>query len=466
MAHNFLACDRDQELLLPPNLRDWLPADHLAWFVLETVDDLDLNHFYADYRVDGWGRAAYEPKMMVALVLYAYAVGERSSRRIERELSEDVAFRVIAANQTPDHATIARFLVRHQDALSDLFGQVLSLCARAGLVQARVVAIDSTKLAADASGLANRDWQQIAKDIVAEGIATDAAEDELYGEARGDELRPELRDPKTRRDWIRRELAELERDAAERPAPNSRPERLREAKRRLEERHQLELDAIVAERRRRAEHEALTGRRPIGRPPKDAPLPEIPAGRVNTTDPDSSPVKTHRGFIQGYNAQAATTADQIVIASELTRGSGDQGQLEPLVRAATDALAQTTGGDQPQVVLADAGYWSKAQLESLAARGVAALVPPDGHARRNKPPPGRSGGPQKFMRATLAGDTGRALYRRRQVMVEPVFAQIKVGRRAGRFRRRGWAACRAEWRLITATHNLLKLQRFTQAAVA
>src|SRR5215210_3886141 len=130
MGQNFIACDREQELLLPPSLRDWLPADHLAWFVLDAVDALDLAPFFAAYRADGWGRAAHDPAMMVALTVYAYAVGERSSRAIEKRCREDVAFRVIAANLAPDHATIARFRVRHQDALADLFDQVLSLCAK------------------------------------------------------------------------------------------------------------------------------------------------------------------------------------------------------------------------------------------------------------------------------------------------------------------------------------------------
>ncbi|MGH3991390.1 MAG: transposase, partial [Pseudonocardiaceae bacterium] len=151
MAQNFLTCDRDQPLLLPPDLRDWLPEDHLAWFVIEAVEELDLERFYCAYCADGHGRAAHEPKMMVGLYAYAYCVGERSSRGIERRCREDVAFRVICANQVPDHATIARFRVRHQEPLADLFGQVLGLCAEAGLVRAGVLAVDGSKFAAAAS---------------------------------------------------------------------------------------------------------------------------------------------------------------------------------------------------------------------------------------------------------------------------------------------------------------------------
>src|SRR5215211_4428029 len=188
MSQNFLTCDREQSLLLPPDLREWLDEDHLAWFVIEAVDELDLEPFYASYRADGHGRAAHDPKMMLTLIAYAYCVGERSSRGIERRCREDVAFRVISANQTPEHAAIARFRVRHQEALADLFSQVLGLCAEAGLVGAGVIAVDGSKLAAAASDSATRTYDEIAAEVLAEAARLDAAEDERYGEARGAEL--------------------------------------------------------------------------------------------------------------------------------------------------------------------------------------------------------------------------------------------------------------------------------------
>ena len=188
MPQNFLACDRDQSLLLPPDLRDWLDEDHLAWFVIEAIERLDLQGFYAFYRVDGHGRAAHDPKMMVTLLTYAYAVGERSSRAIERRCREDVAFRVICANQIPDHATVARFRVRHEAALGDLFGQVLGLCADAGIVSVGVIAVDGSELAASASDGAIRTYEQIAAEILEEAGRVDAAEDDIHGPARGDEL--------------------------------------------------------------------------------------------------------------------------------------------------------------------------------------------------------------------------------------------------------------------------------------
>src|SRR5215211_1010782 len=176
MAQNFLACNREQELLLPPSVREWLPEDHLAWFVIDAVAEMDLAGFYAFYRADGHGRAAHDPAMMVALLLYVYAIGERSSRRIERRSIEDVAARVICANQRPDHTTIARFRQRHEAALAGLFGELLALCAEAGLVKVGVLAIDGTKVHANASERATRGYEAIAREILQDAAAVDAEE--------------------------------------------------------------------------------------------------------------------------------------------------------------------------------------------------------------------------------------------------------------------------------------------------
>src|SRR3954467_2725246 len=188
MAQRFVGGDREQSFLMPPDVRDWLPEGHFAWFVLDAVAAMDLGEFYAGYRDDGRCRPPYEPSMMVALLVYAYARGQRSSRRIERACVEDVAFRVIAASVVPDHTTIARFRQRHQDALGGLFGDVLALCAEAGLAGVEVLAVDGTKLHANASGHANRDYEQLANEILVEAAAVDRAEDERFGDRRGDEL--------------------------------------------------------------------------------------------------------------------------------------------------------------------------------------------------------------------------------------------------------------------------------------
>jgi transposase len=440
MGQRFVTGDREQGFLLPPDVRSWLPAGHLALFVIDAVEQLDLQAFYGRYRADGWGRPAYDPAVMVALVIYAYARGVRSAREIERRCVEDVAFRVLAGNLCPDHATIARFRALHERALGELFGQVLGLCARAGLVSAGVVAVDSTKMAANASGLANRTFEELAREVLAEAAATDAAEDAVYGERRGDELPDDLLDPKTRRARIADLLGEL---AAEREA---------EAREREE---------MLA---RRTEHETRTGRRPPGRPPVEQPKDSRVRKRVNVTDPDSRPVKTPRGFIQGYNAHAVVGEHQIIVAADVTIGTRDQGHLEPLVMVAREQLDRI-GARAPDGVVADAGYWSAGQIRSLRADGMTVLVPPDAHSRTD-PLPFKRGGLYQDMRERLKTDAGRALYRQRMTMIEPVFGQTKSNRRADRFQRRGHSAVRSEWRLITATHNLLKLWRAALAATA
>ena len=192
---------------MPPSLRDWLPGDHLAWFVIETVAQMDLGAFYEAYRADGHGRAAHEPAMMVSLLTYAYSTGVYSSRGIERHCRQDIAYRVITANRVPDHATVARFVCRHQDALAGLFSEVLGLCDRAGLVECGVVALDGTKLRGNATRETSVDFGQIAQELIGVAIATDEAEDQEHGDARGDELPEELQSDQGRRAWLARELA-------------------------------------------------------------------------------------------------------------------------------------------------------------------------------------------------------------------------------------------------------------------
>jgi transposase len=468
MAQNFLACDRDQELLLPPSLREWLPEGHLAWFVIDAVAQLDLSAFYAAYRADGHGRAAHDPAMMVALLLYCYAIGERSSRRIERRCIEDVAARVICANQVPDHTTIARFRQRHETALAELFGEVLALCGEAGLVRVGVIAVDGTKVHANASERATRSYEDSAREILEQAAAVDAEEHERFGDARGDELPSELATGQGRQRWLRDAKRRLdERRAQEaKPIARSRSERLREAKRRLEEEHHVECRANEAYEDYRRHGRMKNGRR-LGAhsPPKPYQPPERPEGKINLTDLDSRNVKTPRGWVQGYNAQAVTTEDQIVIAAEVHVSSADFGQLEPMVGAARAELARAGIDEQPEAVLADAGYWHQVQMQRLAGEGLTVLVPPDAN-KRGGPRPGWDGGLYAFMRRVLATDRGGALYAKRRVMIEPVFADTKFNRGIDRFLRRGRAAARSEWRLTNAAHNLLKLWRHTTAPAA
>src|SRR3954467_11878684 len=466
MPANFIACDRDQELLLPPSLREWLPEGHLAWFVIDAVAQLDLGAFYRVHRDDGHGRPAHDPAVMVALLLYCYAIGERSSRRIERRCVEDVATRVICANRAPDRTTIARLRQRHERALADLFGEVLALCAEAGLVRVGVVAVDGTKVHANAAPQATRDYEQIAREILAEADAVDAEEDERFGDARGDELPPELQTAQGRRGWLREAKRRLdERRAAEaRPIPKSRPDRLKEAKRRLEEEHHVECQANAAYEAYRARGVMKDGRR-FGRPPDPFQPPEVPAGKINLSDLDSRNVKTSRGWVQGYNAQAVCTEDQIVIAAEVTVDSPDFGHLAPMIQAASSELARAGVDASVEIVLADAGYWHQAQIEQLLGNGLTVLIPPDAR-KRSGARPGWDGGAYTFMRRVLATEAGGEIYAKRQTMIEPIFGDTKFNRRFDHFLRRGRSAARSEGRLGGAGHNILKLGRHTSAAAA
>jgi transposase len=455
MGQRFIACDREQSFLMPPDVREWLPERHFAWFVIDAVNEMELDGFYAAHRVDGRCRPPYDPAMMVAVLVYAYARGIRSSRMIERACEEDVAFRVLAAQQRPDHATIARFAERHEEAIAGLFGEVLTLCARSGLVQVGVIAVDGTKLQANASRNENLDYEQIAREILEEAKAVDAAEDELYGDARGDELPEEFATAQGRRGWLReaKQRLEAERAANPQPVPRSRRKRVKEAKRRLEEELWTETRANRAYEAYRARGRMKDGRR-FGRPPDPYQPPDTPAGRINVTDPDSRVVKGLRGFIQGYNAQAVTNEHQLVIAAEVMTAAPDFGHLEPMLDAAHRELNAAGVTDTPGVLLADAGYWHQQQMERIVNQGIAVLIPPDASKRRGARP-GWDGGLYAFMRRVLATERGGGLYRQRQPMIEPVFGQTKHNRGIGRFQRRGRAAVRAEWRLITATHNLL-----------
>jgi transposase len=438
MAQNFLSCDRGQVLLLPPDMAGWLPEGHLARFVIDAVDELDLSAVYAYYRVDGRGRPAHDPAMMVALVLYAYAVGVTSSRAIERRCVEDVAFRVIAADRQPDHATIARFLIRHRAALSGLFFEVLALCQRAGMLRVGTVAVDSTKLAANASAAQNRTFDGLraeAERIIGEAIETDRREDELYGEARGDELPDELADPRTRKAKIKELLEQARR---EREAVQSDRERL------------------VAEHQ---QHLAKTGKRKPGRPAKPTASIEqqrLLAKKYNVTDPDSVVVR-HRGLLmQGYNVQAVVAEGQVILATRATSSAPDGGQLQPMIERAVESL-QRVGADQPiEQALADTGYWNSEQIARLSERGIRVLVPP--YSRSNSRP-------VQQMRAVLDQPDAQQEYRRRKQIIEPVFAHWKHIRGITRVWRRGKQAVQAEIDLIATSHNLLKLYRAT-AAVA
>ncbi len=319
--------------------------------MIDAVAELDLEPFFADYRADGHGAAAHDPQMMVTLLAYAYAIGECSARGIERRCREDVAFRVICANQVPDHATIARFRVRHQAALADLFGGVLGLCAKAGIIDVAVVAVDGTKLAADASDSAIRTYEQIAAEILAEAGRIDAAEDELHGEARGDELPEGLRTTHGRRAWLREAKEELERERAASPEPvrRDRRARLETCRRRLAEDWRAEQRANRTYEAWRARGVAADGsRRMAPGTAKPFESPPRPEGKLNTTDPDARRMKFGRNFIPAYNAQAVTTEGQIIVAAEITTKGGDFEELDPMIAAAERELETAGVAEEPR----------------------------------------------------------------------------------------------------------------------
>jgi hypothetical protein len=413
---------------------------------------------------------------------------------------------VITARRVPDHSTIAEFRRRHERALAGLFTGVLGLCRKAGLVRVGLLAVDGMKVRANASQHANRDYRRIAEELLEEAERVDREEDERFGaDRRGDERPEQLRTPEGRRvafrqakleldseqeeppaedrpsgddeagsgveldvkrlmsgpegrrGWIREARGQLDEHRAEnpRPVPRSGRERLLEGKRRLEEEHQVVLDANAAYEAYRARGVMKDGRR-FGRPPDPFAPPALPEGSVNITDPDSRNLKCPRGYKQGYNAQAVVTAEQIVVAAEINADSPDFGHLEPMITAARGQLRQIGIFHKPGVVVADAGYWHTEQMDSLAAQGIPLLIPPDA-GKRKTARPGWDGGRYTWMRYLLATENGHQLYRKRQVTVEPVFGQTVFNRKLTRFHRRGRAAVHSEWRLITATHNLLKL---------
>jgi transposase len=442
MAYNFLPSGRDQPLLLPPDLRDWLPADHLAWFVADVVDQLDLGPFLAAYRADGHGHPAYDPRTLLGVLLYAYATGVRSSRQIQRRCAEDLAFRVLAGNSTPDHVTIARFRVRHEQALAGFLVASLRLCAEAGLVRLGPVALDGTKVAANAADTANRTLAKLEEEvaqILRQAAATDEREDREHGPAHGDELPAELASPSGRLARLRQAKARLEADAAER-----------------QRRYQQRVAELAAAARAR------------GKPPRarvkprrqdEAPNPKATA---NVTDPDSRFLRTSAGSVQGYNAQAVVTEQQVVVAAELTQQANDVQQLHPMLRAVGQTLAAAGIPERPTTVLADSGYWSIANLTTTIPDAPELLVWPSKTGRTGKPrkdgqpSESRSDGLRAAMFARLTSEPGKARYAKRKQTVEPVFGQVKEQQAARRFTRRGLGACQAEWKLVCGSQRHLR----------
>ena len=465
MSKNFRTCDLNQPFLLPPSLQDWLPESHLARFIAELVPGLDLSKIYGYYgRRDGRGKAAYHPVMMVRVLLYGYCVGVKSSRGMERASHDDIAFRYLCADQHPDHDTIAEFRRRHLPVLAQLFTQVLQLCDKAGLVKLGHVAIDGTKVQANASKHKAMSYDRMTEKekqlraevekLLAQAEATDAAEDALYGKGnRGDDLTGEMARRESRLKKIAEAKAALEQEAREQAEA---------AKKAAEEK--------LAER---LQKEQARGKKFGGRPPQ-VPDPEQarpePTAQRNFTDPESRimPDGGRKGsFVQAYNAQIAVdSAQQIIVAAEITQESNDKGQLAPML----ERVAQNMGA-KPQAATADTGYFSESQVTDERVSGIELYVA-IGKQKHGEGqvsdvmnpgdlsvPPFESGSAREKMKQRLKTEAGQALYKMRKAIVEPVFGQIKAARRIRSFLLRGLANAGAEWKLICATHNLLKLFR-------
>lgn len=453
MAQNFKPCDREQLFLMPPSLQEWLPSGHLARFLVDATAQMDLSAFLAVYRADGAGQAAFHPAPMVTLLLYSYCVEVRSSRQIEKRCEEDVASRYIMANQRPDHSTICRFRETHEAELSRLFVQILGLCQEAGVLKVGVVALDGTKLMASAALSANRKQDALAAEvqkILKEARATDTREDELFGrDKRGDELPPELQDPRSR-------LA-----------------RLKECQARLKEREEAERGAQAEKIARREQAEAERGKPLRGRKPK---LPDevVDADvKANVTDPESRIMKTSWGYVQGYNAQALATEQQYIVAADVTQEENDQHQARPMLKQAQANLKEVQVVAAIGALLLDAGYCNTDTLEIETEDGpeLFCATTKDWKRRKalreQKAPRGRI--PKALtvkdrMERKLMTKRGRKMYRKRSQTIEPVFGQIQTVQDGKRCMRRGLEAVRSEWRFTCGAHNLLKLWRSQRAA--
>lgn len=447
MTSNFIQYDQEQQHLLPKNVAEWVEDDSLERYVSDVIDHLDnegrLDPFYPADRADGRGRPPFHPVMMLKILVFGYCIGVRSSRKLDRLLERDVAFRYLAANQHPDFRTISLFRKNHREEFEHLFVEILRLCREAGMVEMGEVALDGRRVQGDAALDQNQTREQITDeihDILDEAAEIDEAEDDEYGpEQRGDELPEELREQEDRLN------------------------RLREAKDRLDAKEQQLKDEQAEKIRQREQEEEEMGRKKRGRkptPPEEVELPEDT--KANTTDPASQILKTSNGWKQGYNGQAMVDCDtQVIVAQDITTDANDVQQLKPMLENCKEV-----NGKRPEMALADAGYWSKANAQ-LADEQTELFIATTKDWKRRKelreadPPRGRIPkwyGLKERMERKLRTKRGRGIYRKRSQSVEAVFGQ-HVTRGCDRFLLRGETGAQAEWSLFSATHNLLKLWR-------
>jgi transposase len=439
MSKQFRAWKIDEVQLLPPSVQDYVPRDHLSRLIVGLVrESLDLEEIEGSYRSDV-GQPPFDPRLMTALLLHGYASGVYSSRRLARACIERADFMMMVAGDPPDFRTISEFRRRHLDALGGLFVQVLKLAERAGLVKLGHVALDGTKMRANASKHKAMSYDRMKKreaELAAEvarwlkaAEAADREEDKHYGERRGDELPDWVADKQKRLEKIRQAKAELEAEA--RAAAEEEKQRRQKA-----------------EEKRQAR--GGKNRKPPPAPPDDKPAPKA---QRNFTDPQSRILKTKDGYIQGYNAQAAVDGEaQIIVAHSLVASTSDQDQLVKLIDGIKANL-----GRRPNEASADAGYCSEANLAALRKRRIAAYIATGRAKHPGQDKRDRGGRLTKAMRLKLRRAGWRSRYRLRKQIVEPVFGQIKQARGFRQFLLRGIEKVTAEWALLCTAHNLTKL---------
>ena len=435
----------NQQFLMPPSMREWLPEDHLAYFVSDTIDEMDLSEIEGVYERSLVGYPPYHPHMMVKVLFYAYCTGVFSSRKIAKKLEEDVAFRVLAAENRPDFRTISDFRKLHLAALKKLFVEVLRLCRQAGLVRLGHVALDGTKQKANASkhkamsyGRMKEESARLEReiaDLLGSASRIDDEEDSRFGkDARGDELPEELRFRESRLAKIRQAMSELEAEAEE------------AAKEEASEADSSDEDPQPARRARRK------------KPPSGVPDDKA---QKNFTDPESRIMKSaDKSFIQGYNAQAGVDSEyQVVVATMVTSEAADAVHVEAMV----ERIEQNTG-ELPDEMSLDAGYYSDANVERLEGKKIEVYMPPcrlkhrEYREAKAEPVTDKSTTRER-MKSKVLTDEGRARYGLRKETVEPVFGQVKGAQGFERFSRKGAKAARSEWKVVAAAHNLLKLWR-------
>jgi transposase len=441
----------NQLLLLPPDMKDWLPDDDLVYFIMEMLDQLDLSAIYDSYDGTKGGQPAFDPKMMSGLLLYAYCVGLPSSRKIEKATYHQVPFRVLTADQHPDHDTIAEFRKRHLKALSGFFVQILRLCQKVGLVKLGHVSLDGTKVKANASkhkamsyGRMEKKAEELEAEVrrlLQEAQAADDAEDALYGKGkRGDELPEELR------------------------FKQKRLEKIKEAMESLEQEAKAEADAKRKEMAEKEQALKEQGKKRRGKKPKAPSEKPDPKAQRNFTDADSRIMKdsASKSFEQGYNCQVAVDdKSQIIVASGVTQQSNDKQQVKPMV----EAIKDNTGGSKPKKVSGDTGYFSESNIDYLEGERIDGYLATGKHKHTDiteSAPCGRiarDATKKERMARKLRTKKGRETYSKRKQIVEPVFGQIKEVRGFRRFLLRGLENVMGEWDLICLTHNVLKLFR-------